>query len=185
MKNTVDLLGDEKTLVDRCVQQDRKAQKLLYKRYAHKMYNVAFRILRDNRSAQDALQEGFFVVFRDISTFRGESSLATWIHRIIVYKSINILKNEKKISFEKVDLEFSGPSEIIVDENKITIDHIKEAIASLPDGYRTIINLYLIEGYDHTEISEILDINESTSRSQYHRGRRVLQKLLKDKYYEP
>ncbi|WP_236974065.1 RNA polymerase sigma factor [Membranihabitans maritimus] len=183
MKNTVDLLNDEKVLVERCVQQDRKAQKRLYKRYARKMYNVAYRILRDDESAQDALQEGFLVVLRDISSFRGDSSLSTWIHRIIVYKSINILKREKNVSFEKVESEFSEPFEFTVDEYKISIDQIKEAIASLSDGYRTIINLYLIEGYDHTEISEILGVSESTSRSQYHRGRKALQQLLKNKFY--
>ncbi len=153
----------------------------MYKRYCDAMYNVCYRILGSEPEAEDALQESFVDVFRRLDTFRGEASLGAWIKRIVINHCLNELKR-RKIVFESID---DQHKEIVTedtdddDDVEYEVKRVKEAIMKLPDGYRQVLTLYLIEGYDHSEIATILGIQETGSKSQYSRARARLREILK------
>ena len=156
------------------------------------MYNIAWRILRDQLQAEDVVQESFIEVFTGMHRFREDSSFGYWLKQIVINRSISALRKTKadplkmteditdelsdQLSFtNRLNHEAGAP-----DDQQIALEvaRIKAAIDRLPDGYRMVIILYLIEGYDHEEISEILAISAATSRSQYLRGKRKLLELL-------
>lgn len=166
-------------LAQRCQSGDRAAQSELYHRYAKAMLNCAYRILRDQEEAKDALQDAFVKVFRKMAQYRGDSTLGAWIKRIVVNTAIN--QSRKKTPEVRTEMEHvSEPdSPAISDEDlHLTVEVARRALESLPDGYRTVCTLYLVEGYDHKEISEILGISISTSLSQYSRGKKKLRQLI-------
>ncbi|NND06940.1 MAG: RNA polymerase sigma factor [Saprospiraceae bacterium] len=170
-------------LARRCIDGDRHAQFELYKLYSKAMFNVCLRILGNRVEAEDELQNAFIDVFAKLSSFRFESSVGAWIKRIVVNQCINALKKKRVIFFE---LQNNQP-EVESDEYKPEADKsqeiakIRTAVSQLPDGYRTIFSLYAMEGYDHQEISQILDISVGTSKSQYSRARQRLCHILQDK----
>lgn len=160
-----------KTLVENCKCGNSKAQYELYDLYADAMFNIGMRFLKSKQDAEDVVQESFIKAFKSLHTFNFESSFGAWLKRIVVNNCINFLKL-KKISF----IEIKQEDYLITDEeipvlDELNIKKIKKGIALLPNGYSQIISLYLIEGYDHNEISEILEITVSTSKSQYHRAK--------------
>ena len=140
------------------------------------MYNLAYRILNNREDAEDILQESFIDCFRNISTFRFESTFGAWLKKIVVNKCINELRRKK------IDLMFLDTlppvAETEAEEDNFDIRAIFRGIESLPDGYRIVITLYLLEGYDHSEISQILGISESTSKSQYSRAKEKLKNII-------
>ncbi len=140
------------------------------------MYNLAYRILNNREDAEDILQEAFAECFRSITTFRFESTFGAWLKKIVVNKCINQLK-KKKIDIALCE---TLPPVINDEEEEVTYDTSKifKGIESLPDGYRIVLTLYLLEGYDHSEISQILGITESTSKSQYSRAKEKLRNVL-------
>ncbi len=169
-------------LVHRCQSGDRSAQSELYHRYAKAMLNCAYRILNDKEEAKDALQDGFVKVFRKIDQFRGDATLGAWIKRIIVNTAINqsrkrppTTNNTEIEAVAEVEVEKSPSRD---DDLQLNVEVARLALANLPDGYRTVCTLYLVEGYDHKEISEILGISLSTSLSQYSRGKKKLRELI-------
>jgi len=163
-------------LIEECRKGNRKAQFRLYELYSRAMYNLAFRILNNREDAEDILQESFVECFRNIDSFRFESTFGAWIKKIIINKCINQIK-KKKIDITLCE---TLPSIIDEEEEEATYDtgKIFEGIELLPDGYRIILTLYLLEGYDHSEISQILGITESTSKSQYSRAKEKLRSIL-------
>ncbi len=170
----------ETSLITSCLKGTRSAQHKMYKRYCDAMYNVCHRILGSEPEAEDALQESFVDVFRRLDSFRGDSTLGAWIKRIVINHCLNALKR-RKIVFEPMDDHFS---ETVTDDRnedpdiEYDVKRVKEAIMKLPDGYRQVLTLYLIEGYDHGEIADILGIQESGSKSQYSRARAKLREIL-------
>jgi RNA polymerase sigma factor (sigma-70 family) len=151
----------------------------LYKLYAKSMYNVGYRIVNNTGEAEDVLQEAFISAFRNLDYYRGDASFGSWLKRIVVNKAINVLKKRRPERLP--DEEGYDIAEPAVDDNvefPFTIDQVKRAIGSLPDGYRSVLSLYLLEGYDHSEIAEILGITESTSKSQFNRSKKKLISLL-------
>ena len=144
------------------------------------MYNVSLRIVNDETEAEDVMQESFLKAFRKIDTYKGEVSFGAWLKKIVVNRSLDHLK-KKRVQFDEV----SGKIMAIPDESEevgeIDVETIKRAIRSLPDGYRTVLSLCLIEGYDHDEISQILGISNSASRTQFSRAKNKLRELLKGK----
>lgn len=166
-------------LIEECIKGNSKAQSGLYYLYSKAMYNLAYRILNNREDAEDMLQEAFIECFRNIGTFRFESTFGAWLKKILVNKCINHLK-KKKID---VTLYETLPVTIYEEEDEVTYDTEKifKGIELLPDGYRIILTLYLLEGYDHSEISQILGISESTSKSQYSRAKEKLRNLLTTK----
>jgi len=133
--------------------------------------------------AEDVLQESFVDIFRRLESFRGESTLGAWIKRIVINHCLNVFK-KRKIQFEEITDHLSEiPEERGYDEDQTALDvlSVKEAIMKLPDGYRQVLTLYLIEGYDHAEIAEIMGIQETGSKSQFSRAKAKLRALLNEK----
>lgn len=163
-------------LIEECRKGNSRAQFSLYKQYSKAMYNLACRIVNNREDAEDLLQEAFIECFRNISSFRFESTFGAWLKKILVNKCINHLR-KKKIDIILCE---TLPVTIYEEDEEITYDtgKIFKGIEMLPDGYRIILTLYLLEGYDHTEIAQILGISESTSKSQYSRAKEKLRKLL-------
>jgi len=169
----------EEAILKGCLQNNAVAQKELYSRYSPKMLAVCYRFAHNREDAEDMLQEGFIKVFGQIQTFRNQGAFEGWIRRIIVHTCINNLKKNKKFN-DSVDL-IHATSMQIREESVPSIVQAKqvvECIRILPIGYRTVLNLYAIEGYSHREIGNMLDIEESTSRSQYTRAKQMLEDIL-------
>jgi RNA polymerase sigma factor (sigma-70 family) len=166
-------------LVEGCVINDRKAQKRLYYKYCNAMYTIAFRILKNEDDADDALQEAFIQIFKDISTFRRESTIGAWIKTIVIRSALRKLK--KNVFTEELDDKTLN----IPDQQScaLTSEYIEKKIMSLPPGYRTVFLLIEVEGYSHKEVAEILNISEGTSKSQLFYAKRHLRVLLKDLVY--
>ena len=169
-------------LIQRCLQGDRQAYYKLYQLYKKGMYNVGFRIVNNPEEAEDVLQEAFISAFRNLEHYRGESSFGSWLKQIVVNKAINLLKKRK---MERIldDEQFDVAEESKADEFEgypFSVEKVKQAMMMLPDGYRAVISLYLLEGYDHGEIAEILGISESTSKSQFNRSKKKLKEILEN-----
>jgi RNA polymerase sigma factor (sigma-70 family) len=167
-------------LIARCKAGDRDAHYSLYKRYSKAMYNVGYRITRSDAEAEDVLQEAFINAFRNLDSYRGDATFGAWLKRIVVNKAINARNKKKHEAIpddERWDVpEDEQPTDYTNDE--LTVERIKHAIEQLPDGYRSVVSLYLLEGYDHQEIAEILGIAESTSKSQLNRAKNKLREML-------
>jgi RNA polymerase sigma factor (sigma-70 family) len=162
-----------------CKAGDRQAHYRLYKLYAKAMYNVCYRITGREEDAEDALQEGFISAFKHLSSYRGDSSFGAWLKRIVINKAINILK-KRRYELMPEDQQWDVAEEETQTEYKeeLTVERVKNAIQHLPEGYRAVLTLYLLEGYDHQEIAEIMGITESTSKSQLNRAKNKLKEIL-------
>lgn len=166
-------------LIARCKAGDRDAHYRLYKLYSRSMYNVAYRIVGGEDDAQDALQEAFISAFRNLESYRGDAAFGAWLKRIVVNKAINIVKKRKhELIPDDEQWDVAEEEEIVEYREALSVDRVKKAIEQLPDGYRSVLSLYLLEGYDHQEIAEILGITESTSKSQLNRAKAKLKELL-------
>ena len=169
-------------LIERCKKGETLAFKELYQRYVRAMYNTCLRILNNASEAEDVLQESFTEAFKNLHNFEYRTSFGGWLKQICVNRSINQLKKRKVIWIDIETTSMHNCAEnLYIDEHEIseTVNGIKKAIMQLPDGYRTVLSLYLLEGYDHEEIAEILKVALSTSRSQYIRAKQKLLQLLK------
>jgi RNA polymerase sigma-70 factor (ECF subfamily) len=169
----------EEAIVQGCLKQQASAQKALYEKFSVKMLAVCYRYAHNKEDAEDMLQEGFIKVFSQIHTFKAQGAFEGWIRRIMVHTCINILKKNKKFN-ESVDIQMASGLHVREEfiPSIIQAKQVVECIRLLPIGYRTVLNLYAIEGYSHKEIGQILDIEESTSRSQYTRAKAMLEDLL-------
>ena len=166
-------------LIERCKAGDQDAHFRLYKLYSKAMYNVGLRITRSEEEAEDVLQEAFINAFRNIDSYRGDATFGAWLKRIVVNKAINAVNRKKHDAIpddERWDLAEEEP--VAEYGEGLTVDRVKRCIGDLPDGYRTVLSLYLLEGYDHQEIAEIMGITESTSKSQLNRAKSKLRELL-------
>lgn len=171
----------EETLIAECLQGNPIAQRALYEQYSPRMMAVCFRYAHSREDAEDMLQEGFIRVYSQLSSFKGNGSFEGWIRRIVVNTCINVLKKNKKFD-EVVDLEQAYDASVKETVHSvIQAKQVTECIRLLPTGYRTVLNLFAIEGYSHKEIGAMLDIGESTSRSQYTRAKALLEQILIDK----
>ncbi len=171
-------------LIDGCIAGDQKSQFQIYKLYFKSMYNTSLRILNDSMEAEDVMQEAFLSAFEKIGTYSGTVSFGAWLKRIVINRSLDAL-NKRKMVFEDIEkqgnLTDSSPDDIESKQHfESRLEKVKDAIERLPDGYRVILNLYLIEGYDHDEIGEILKISSSTSRSQLSRAKQKLVAEMKE-----
>jgi RNA polymerase sigma factor (sigma-70 family) len=165
-------------LLDGCKEGDQKAQFQIYKLYYKAMYNTSLRIVNDRMEAEDIMQESFLSAFEKIETYSGTVSFGAWLKKIVINRSLDALGKRKAV-FEDIDSHVSikdesGDELVRSEEVDVRVEEIKEAIEKLPDGYRVILSLYLLEGYDHDEIADILKISSSTSRSQLSRAKQKL-----------
>lgn len=170
-------------LIERCKNGDTLGCKELYQRYAKAMFNTCLRIVNNIAEAEDVLQESFTEAFKNLPQFEYRTSFGGWLKQICINRSINQLKKRKVVwvDIDAADTN-NAAEEVVVDENEtaLKVDAVKRSIMALPDGYRTVLSLYLLEGYDHEEIAEILNVAESTTRTQYMRAKQKLLQLLKE-----
>lgn len=175
--NTVNIHAD---LIARCKDDDRSAQFEIYKLYNKAMFNTALRITGEENDAEDVLQEAFVSAFQHLSSYREDASFGAWLKRIVINKALNHVQRVKKDMMLAEDIrEKANEPEPEKTEPDYSIDQVKRAMKELPSGFRTVLSLYLFEGYDHKEISVILGITESTSKSQYKRAKDKLRMIVK------
>jgi len=168
-------------LLEQCRENDRQAQFKLYSVLAPVLLGICMRYMQDRDEAEDVMQDAFVKIFTNLKSFKNEGSFEGWAKRIAVNTALTALKVKKRIYFERT-LEIVETIEFDKDEQEhMSLEDILSCMNVLPEGYRTIINLFLIEEFSHREIGEKLGINESTSRSQFARARQALMKLLKEK----
>ncbi|MCH2489653.1 MAG: sigma-70 family RNA polymerase sigma factor [Flavobacteriales bacterium] len=172
-------------LVEQCRQHNRKAQMALYKQYCDGMFIVANRYLKDTAAAEDAMQEAFIKAFQKLHQFKGDVTFGAWLKRIVINTCLDTIK-AKKLELQTINEEVIS---IADDEDwsvadSTTIPEVYSAIEKLPDNYKVVVQLFLLEGYDHQEISQILGISESASRTNLHRGKLQLKETLKHLQYE-
>lgn len=166
-------------LIAQCKNQNRRAQLTLYRKYAQGMYGVAMRFVRNPADAEDITQEAFIKAFQKIDQFEGNVTFGAWLKRIVINRSIDFLKARKQhfVELQEHRLSIADESDWKV-EQEVSVEAVKAAIEELPEKYRYVVQLYLVEGYDHQEISEILDLRETTSRTRLMRGKNYLKELL-------
>jgi len=176
----------EEAMLQGCIKNDASAQQELYHHYSPKMLSVCYRYAKNREDAEDMLQEGFIKVFMQIRQFQNRGALEGWIRKIMVHTCINSLKKNKKFS-ESVDIIYANSIHVREDAipSILQAKQVVECIRMLPMGYKTVLNLYAIEGYSHKEIGGMLDIEESTSRSQYTRAKAMLEDILISKRIIP
>ncbi len=147
------------------------------------MYNTCLRITNDEMEAEDVLQESFVSAFKNLASYKGTASFGSWLKRIVVNNAINLVK-KRRLDVQPMenvsDLE-ERTDDLIEQDIIYEVDEVKTCIQMLPEGYRTVLSLYLMEGYDHKEIAGIMGITESTSKSQYNRSKKKLREILKDR----
>lgn len=169
----------EQELVNGCRQGQRVAQYELYRRYNRAMFGTCLRMCGNREDAEDILQGSFADVYGKLDYFRGDSTIGAWIKRIVINNCLNHLKR-RRLHFAELKEELSPAEDTKVFEvdHSVDVARIQAAVKRLPDGYRTVLSLYLFEGYDHAEIAEVLNISEQTSKSQYSRARKRLRDEL-------
>jgi len=171
-------------LIERCRRGDERAQFEIYRLYYKAMYNTSLRMLNSATEAEDVMQEAFLSAFVKISAYRGEMTFGAWLKRIVVNKTIDHIRQNKGVfedldnRSEPVDNDYLFQTDNEEEQLRL-VQHIKEGVSMLPEGFRIVLTLSLFEGYDHEEIAQILGITESTSRSQLARAKQKLIEWLK------
>ena len=181
------LFGDNSHLntwtIEKAKEGDRRAQKAIYDSLSAKMFPVCLRYMGEREAAEDILQEGFVTLFSKLDTFSGDGSFEGWARKIFVNTALMSLRKKDVLKqSEDVDAAWNITSEDPTPIQKIGYRELSQMISSLPPGFRTVFNMYIIEGYSHKEIAESLGVSEATSRSQLQRARALLQSKIKEKY---
>jgi len=162
---------------------DNEAQFELYGLYYKAMFTTANRIVKDSMIAEELMQDGFMAAFLKMDKWHQKSSFGAWLKRIVINECLDYLAKRKLDTVSMEEMQIADKEDEVVEEPEYNIEEVKQAMSSLPNGYRTILSLYLFEGYDHEEIGEIMEISSSTSRSQYLRAKKKLIELIKNKSY--
>jgi RNA polymerase sigma factor (sigma-70 family) len=172
-------------LLERGIDGDRQALCELYNLYSRAMFNVAMRILNSREDAEEALQDAFTEAFLKLRTFRYESTFGSWLKRIVINRCINLVRKKKMIlvgTEELNNLPVIPDEENDTDSIQLEVNRVIRAMELLPNGFRIVFSLYMIEGYDHEEIAGILNISESTSKSQLHRAKAKIKEIILNQY---
>lgn len=168
-------------IIQRCRENDKEAQFEIYKFYFKTMFNTSLRILRNTTDAEDIMQDSFLDAFRKVGTYSGEGNFGGWLRRIVVNNSIDALKRKHNdLSFDDVHMDIVDQTDTRNEDQEYKVEEIKKAIEILKEDDRVIISLFLFEGYDHEEISQILNISYNNSRTRFSRARKKLLKILFD-----
>ena len=177
-----DYANIHRDIIDRCKIGDKQAQQQLYQLYARPMFTVSVRILQNRQEAEDILQEAFVDMFTKLHTFRAESSFGAWFKRIVVNKSINAVKKKKILTSDIDEMNVEDADNTHEEDDAAfpySVQQVQKAIALLPEGYRLVFTLYMLEGCSHQEIADELGITASTSKSQFNRSKKKIRELLK------
>lgn len=174
----------QSNVVEKCKANDRAAQLQLYRKYCDGMFVVANRFVKNADDAEDVLQESFIKAFQKIHQYKGEVTFGAWLKRIVVNKSIDFLKSKKdKVSIDEQDMQVVAEDDNWSVSAVISIDEVRLAIDQLQEKYKYVVLMFLVEGYDHQEIAEVLNISSSACRTRLSRGKNQLKELLKEKNY--
>jgi RNA polymerase sigma-70 factor (ECF subfamily) len=175
-------LSYDKHLLDSCIKGDREAQRVLYDRLASRMFPVCIRYVGDRTLAEDVLQEGFITLFTKLKDYKGDGSFEGWARRIFVTTALMSLRKKDALKMsEELDAVKGMKAETTSQIQNIGYKELMELVMSLPPGFRTVFNMYAIEGYSHKEIAETLGITETTSRTQFSRARVWLQNKIQER----
>ncbi|MDR2467151.1 MAG: RNA polymerase sigma factor [Prevotellaceae bacterium] len=171
----------EEQLIKGCIKKNIRAQQQVYEKYAPMMMSVCLRYVRDRNIAEDVLQDGFIKVFTKLHTYSGSGSFAGWMRKIFVNTALEHLRRNDVLKYStEIETAFYIENDNVSAIDKISADELMQCIMELPAGFRTVFNMFAVEGYSHAEIAEKLGVREGTSRSQYARARAILQeKILK------
>ena len=175
----ITFFNNEKQLIKKAAKGNREAQRRLYELYAPKMLSVCRRYLNDLMQAEEAMCNGFLKAFNGLDRFRDEGSFEGWLRRIMVNESISYLRKAQKMKFTDYENQGDDPA-YSPQDSELEVEHIQLLIDQLPEGYRAVFVMYAVEGYKHQEIAQMLDIAESTSKSQLFKARKMLQQKLKE-----
>jgi RNA polymerase sigma factor (sigma-70 family) len=169
---------NEHDLINGCIRNDVHCQKLLYEKYSPKMMGVSLRYCNSKMEAEDVLQDAFIKIFDKIKTFKGEGSFEGWIRKVVVFTALK--SNDKRVNkFEPGDIDnVQEPSLDSKAVSNMETAYLMNILQELPVGYRTVFNLYAVEGYSHKEIGKMLGVTDITSRTQYSRAKQYLLKIL-------
>lgn len=171
----------ENELIKGCLKGDRKSQNLLFQQFGPMMLSVCMRYLKQKETAEDILINSFFKVFDKIGTYKSKGSFEGWIKRIVINECLMEIRR-KKSQYLTISLDETFVEPEVMYDKTLEYEDIVSLLKELPDGYRTVFNLYVMEGYKHREIAEMLGISVNTSKSQLILARRKLQKMIKKKY---
>ncbi len=170
-------------LIKKCKQNNSKAQEQLYRLFSGKLFSICLKYSNDYSSAEDTLQDAFITIFNKIHQYKFQGSFEGWIKRITINTALQ--KYRKQKVFEIINEEQIEEVEVEIDEEEVSLDHLLQLIQQLPDRYRLVFNLYVLDGYSHKEISEMLSISVGTSKSNLARARYILKDKLETKVEEP
>ena len=163
-------------LIKKCKKQDTKAQEQLYRLYGSKLFSICLKYSNNYASAEDTLQDAFITIFDKIEQYKNKGSIEGWIKRITVNTALQ--KYRKQKVFEIIGEEQIEEVEVEIDEDEVSLDYLLEIIQQLPDRYRLVFNLYVLDGYSHKEIAEMLNISDGTSKSNLARARNILKEKI-------
>lgn len=175
---------NEQELVKQCLAGEEKGYAMLYNKYAKPIYHAVFRVMGNIAESEDIVQEAFCTAFEQISKLKNQNNFEGWVKRIAINQAISTLRKKKMVFADESKLEAVADEEADLDEEflfQCRVDEVKAAIQSLPDGYRTIVSLHLFEDMGQEEIGNLLGISHATVRSQYHRAKKKIFTVLKDK----
>jgi RNA polymerase sigma-70 factor (ECF subfamily) len=164
-------------LIARCVNNDRKAQEEIYRIYSGKLFGLCLKYSRDRAEAEDNLQDGFITIFKKIEQFKHKGSFEGWMKRIVINTTLQKYREKNVLNLVQ-DSEIRDEVEVEVEENNISLDYLLGVIQDLPNQYRLVFNLYVLDGYSHKEVAEALQISEGTSKSNLSRARSILKKRI-------
>jgi RNA polymerase sigma factor (sigma-70 family) len=170
----IQLHKNESALIKRAIKNNRESQHVLFELHAPKMLSVCRYYIKDIQHAEEAMLNGFFKVFSNLSSFREVGSFEGWIRRIMVRESISFLRQQKNVEFPVEEIDFKNEWDDSINTS-IRVDEIQQLIDALPEGYKMVFVMYAIEGYKHHEIADMLNINKGTSKSQLFKARKMLQ----------
>jgi len=175
----VQLYHNNTELIQKAAKNNREAQHTLYEVHAPKMLSVCRYYVKDVQKAEEVMLNGFFKAFTNLNSFKNEGSFEGWLRKIMVRESISFLRQQKQIEFSIEDIENSNDYSSAM-ENDLEVNDIQQLIDELPEGYKMVFIMYVIEGYKHHEIANMLNISEGTSKSQLFKARQLLQQKIKE-----
>ncbi|MFD0976467.1 RNA polymerase sigma factor [Salinimicrobium gaetbulicola] len=173
----IQLFNNQSQIIKRAARGNREAQQKIFERHSGKMLSICRQYVKDLHHAEEVMLNGFFKVFTHLCDFKNEGSFEGWMRRIMIRESISFLRTLKKIEFTQEDLEDTESVDSITSD--LNVAHIQSMIDSLPEGYKMVFLMYCVDGYKHSEISQMLNISEGTSKSQLFKARKMLQEKLK------
>ena len=171
-----------KQLIRKCKKQDIEAQEQLYKMFAHKLFPVCLKYSSNYQQAEDNLQDAFLMIFKSMPQYKNKGSFEGWMKRIVINTALQ--KYRKQTVFEIIRDDYQNEPEIEVEEDEVSVDYLLEIIQQLPDRYRQVFNLYVMDGFSHKEIADMLNISTGTSKSNLARARVILKEKIETSLYK-